>query len=962
MKITTQTKSAIKKWNPVFKKLYQVDELVKTIYQKNTALLLNEIVFTTKVTSILSNDKYKCFLSFNSLFSFIELKDNANSLRGFLINDSSGFEFHQFEKAVDKLNDFFIEKGLGDFTKSTEWNNRMIECTRYKSHHKCISSQGKYLKEIREKLNSFKVEITNDPTLIWNLKIRSTMGVLRCEDKVPFAPLNKSLLKDKSFSGMKLIEHPIAKEKEKLEKEFTETLRNALEIKEDNPNIKVQQLTLFLKHILKMLNEEDQYEQVASNIDLNIVGGLGKKSFENFEYDSPSQNSWEEPLIKELLSKILERMIKLGFGPDYISPSIEISIWNELKKIPFEGLKDLVRPNDYKQPYVQIVQAATQSKTFTKNERGDESYFKKAVAIFLEFLASQKIGVKEKLKYIFNDEYLGIRFKEWIKINYLETKRIKVNTARKYISAFNSILTLVKGIDPLFLAETRKIDQNFEGSVDKELYAMPFSDTERFQLEEAIDQEVKWAKRFTEAYIPLTLAEKEQVEKNLFHANGFNSRAESTINSVKWYYEKKFPLKSTNKVLDGDDLLNFSGTKTNNKNKYFQGFEAKALKSYFNKDNSNTTNRYYQAFDVLHVSTNWNLESQLLPFILKILEVTGLNITPLYDLTVNSLERKDHISKQPVLRYWKNRSSGGKRLHLPLLNSNFTELNSSAFYELQDCFDNILRITKFYRELANEKDRNILILIPIFESGSKAKVIGAQTLKDKRAKTFKKTINKFAQKYELKTDSGEVLNVVLRRFRPTLVSKMLKNGDSIIKISHALGHKNISTTYLYLEEHDLMGFINEKIERVLKNIHKKSFKPEVERPTVSEIPIQTKMPMATCDCRNPLEPPDSIMKSSDLIQGQICTQYNKCLFCSHAVISTHHLPTIFMIQIKHERNLDEIEGSPLEKTVREELKFLKDHVTGKGSPFNRQQLKEAKELAEINLDMETSDCTSLFGR
>ena len=54
------------------------------------------------------------------------------------------------------------------------------------------------------------------------------------------------------------------------------------------------------------------------------------------------------------------------------------------------------------------------------------------------------------------------------------------------------------------------------------------------------------------------------------------------------------------------------------------------------------------------------------PFVYRLAQITGMNADPLFDIYVDDFVISHETTQKPCLRYWKERSSGGKQLHLDL--------------------------------------------------------------------------------------------------------------------------------------------------------------------------------------------------------------------------------------------------------------------------------------------------------
>lgn len=951
--------AALMRWKPIVEKLHSLDEEIKKIWKTSPNKVLEKLIFTHIIGHVAPFPS--CVITTRSMYEILDVDKNISSLTTFsnvIKNELFGITHLEVRNTIKKLNDFFIEIGLCDMRRSMTYNSLKVDIQRYKRGLNCINREGKKLQELSLDIKDFEKEVNRHSLILWELNIKRTRTgflfeklnshkVAKLMHTSRHHAINKhSADKDKTELGN--IYKDYFTELEKLQQKIQNLLLQVGAIPSDTTPMSIHRTKLFLTKIIEIIDEE-----IALTIELNNYGNFDTSSFEDLGFTMPPQSMWDEE-VNFLLTQIKDKLKNYGIEVDD-NLQVLVEITNELSAINLEKLDDLVKPEDYSFPYIQafhLLSAASNSNKSLIKIRG----------IFFDFLKSLNLDAKCTLREIFSDNYISIRFKEWLKNNCVETQRIKQKTAQRHVANFNLMITFLKGIEPELFKHIESSYGEFEDNFNRGTAHRPFSQQEREKLNTAICAEIEWSKEVAKPYVPLQDGEKLGTDPFIKNNAGIrlSPKCEINLNTLKWVYEESLHGKYT-PPLQGADFFKSLG-KYNSKGLplYLHGATRKFVKEYIENYCPVKVHGVHRiAFDDLHVSTVWNIRRQLLPFILRILQITGLNPAPLSGLKNDSLEEKDHISRQPVLRYWKNRSTGGKRLHLPLVNSTFTQLNSGVYSELRDCFDNIIRITKPYRYLASTEYQDTLILLP--KMNNAGKFLGVYTFVEAlESSIFENLLATLVKRYRLENDKGEELAVAIPRFRPTLVSQMLKSGSSIRIISQTLGHAELRTTYRYLDSHDLLGFMNKKIEEALKSIHKKSFKEKEEIPTVITTPVEVMMPMATCDCKNPYNPPDKIKNSTGFVEGQRCTQYNKCFFCGQAVIGEQHLPAIFQIQIKYERTLIEIQGSPLAETIKFELEFLEKEITGKTSPFGKEVLRRAREQAEMEL--EESDCSSFFGR
>ena len=88
----------------------------------------------------------------------------------------------------------------------------------------------------------------------------------------------------------------------------------------------------------------------------------------------------------------------------------------------------------------------------------------------------------------------------------------------------------------------------------------------------------------------------------------------------------------------------------------------------------------------------------LIPYLLKLAQVTGLNSDSLLSLDIDDYIDSHPATSRPCLRYWKERSDGHKEYHLDLFKAELTWLTYSQSQNVKEIFEEVIDITSDFRD------------------------------------------------------------------------------------------------------------------------------------------------------------------------------------------------------------------------------------------------------------------------
>ena len=321
-----------------------------------------------------------------------------------------------------------------------------------------------------------------------------------------------------------------------------------------------------------------------------------------------------------------------------------------------------------------------------------------------------------------------------------------------------------------------------------------------------------------------------------------------------------------------------------------------------------------------------------------------MNADSLFDLELDDFVAAHETTLKPCLRYWKERSTGKKEVHLDLFEAKLQWLSQKQSVEVKALFENVIRLTESIRHDAPESIKNKLFL---FQSSGKrcyGEIRPFSSLKGKTTSIY----SNLANRHDLQNEEGEKLVFNISRFRPTFVSELVEAGVSIREIQLMLGHSNIETTMNYLDRLDFNRIAREKLVEALSNIHSKTIVPQnVNGSKHLENPDRVIFTTPLGGCSNIFSPPDFIKKMSGYKNGQACSQYNKCLSCENIMITVDKLPMLFamkrdyMILMQRNRIMD----SPYGYVIQENLSLLDEILHPDKSDFDNEDLVQAEHLS-----------------
>lgn len=565
----------------------------------------------------------------------------------------------------------------------------------------------------------------------------------------------------------------------------------------------------------------------------------------------------------------------------------------------------------------------------TKTNKHTRSNYRTALTFYKKYLEKtynynedfEKIGLFYLHKHL--DEFALVNMKK-----YIDTENVNGSegylTTYSIVTFFNTIrIVLNEAILLGYTSFNNLINVSMPSGTRETDTNVAYSEFEMNQIKSALKEELRYVYRVfrKEGYKVEGVGQDPRTGKGLW----------KNIDNIRWYFEN---------VLHCEPIMHTTEN-------------AKEHRSYFDR----ITKWYYKDGGLRGIYRQWGVvplidADLIMPLVLQIAIETGLNVQSILELNVDCFEEKNPISGVPVLKYYKERSSGDKELHF---NTHTDEPNISLKEFRQEQAKIIQNSITVVKELTNEIRKEAPLELQnklfILQSSSKNKFGEIKVINSKISSRWS---HQFVEQYDLKNDSGERLNFNLRRFRSTRATELVHKGVELYELQSEMGHKSITTTMHYLDKNKLYDRANKETSAAIENIFSNKVWAEnidieyAEKST--EANENTIFKGFLCDCKNPFNPPEDVKKLKDYKSGDVCSRVNMCLFCDNVLIFKRNLPSLWMYKCQIERTLAMQNFElPNERHYLKTLDIINALFDEKSSEFDVGDLEEAKRIAE-NLD------------
>lgn len=591
--------------------------------------------------------------------------------------------------------------------------------------------------------------------------------------------------------------------------------------------------------------------------------------------------------------------------------------FNKLATLKLTNITDFKKISE-SDPFIQVRQLFASRSNSVPSKSAKEEYLS-AYNYFNKFLTSLYGNKPLSIVDTF-DEHLLSRFRK-----YLEDKTIneglKSSTVNSYLSRARQALKRLK--------EVQDIEYNFFDVISFDTYRQtdakkPLKQTERLKVFEATDKGIAESKLLLEPY------KKTGIGINPLDQYGNRIRGLSTLDNARWLFENSLNCKPV----------------------YYNTAKTRIEKAFLKiiQDAGIGLDNVYREWGVMPMIGI----DILLPYLLKLAQVTGMNTKSLLALDIDDFSLKHPATKRPCLRYWKERSNGEKEFHLDLIKSDLTWITLDHTQVVENIFDDVIKLTSNFRDnITSNTFKKRLFIYQSNSTKAHQRVSPLLGPNDENYKALGLSIAQFIEKYQLKNDKGQPLTLTISRFRPTFVSEQIKAHADMRVIQIMLGHSSLRTTYKYIDSYDFNLISRKQLDKTMTEMHQSTLQEQPEEnPQKIEVkdkdePIVTfRTPLA--DCKNIFDPPDFVKKLATYVPGTPCSQYNKCLRCDNVVISAHHLPQLFAMQRDYKALLENtlIMETPYGHLIQENLELLNQIIDPNQSDFSKLELENAKIASE----------------
>lgn len=310
---------------------------------------------------------------------------------------------------------------------------------------------------------------------------------------------------------------------------------------------------------------------------------------------------------------------------------------------------------------------------------------------------------------------------------------------------------------------------------------------------------------------------------------------------------------------------------------------------------------------------------------------------------------------RPCLRYWKERSEGGKLMHLDIFKADITWLTTSQSYAVAQIFEDIKTLTAPMRGSAPEAVRDKLF---IWQSSARVSFMAIKSFATAKDGALGVAFAAYAKRKGLLDSAGQPLSLSPSRLRPSFISELVERDVPVREIQLILGHKHIETTLAYLDRMDFNHIARSKLDVALRELHESAAEAFDQGPNNDDEAnlidvvnlegpqVVFKTPLASC--RNIFNPPEFIKKLSTYVPGSPCALYNMCLGCENVLLTASNLPELFAMERDYLmlKEVSRIMDTPYGRVVRENLALLEGILHSK-SDFTPEELAEGRRLSEF---------------
>lgn len=293
----------------------------------------------------------------------------------------------------------------------------------------------------------------------------------------------------------------------------------------------------------------------------------------------------------------------------------------------------------------------------------------------------------------------------------------------------------------------------------------------------------------------------------------------------------------------------------------------------------------------------------VMPLAVELAMLTGLNVESIKHLEIDSYQPRHPLTDQPVVYYVKNRSASSSRpadreLHLPLLTFDELFMDEEVAVKVERLIGLVLTLTQKIRAVAPTAISRKLFIFEDVERSRKTEEQSIVAIEPKKKAGH--WYRKFIKDEGFHKTLGAAFSFNIARCRPTLVTNMVLAGADLLRIQAVMNHAVLQQTLTYLDEHQLTPKFNLTMSEALSNIARRSNAvngADVPQSQGSSSPSKREgfaETLSGCGCFNPFNPSDEVRRLTKYKEGEVCVNWNMCLFCDRSLLTEHSLPKLIL--------------------------------------------------------------------
>lgn len=546
--------------------------------------------------------------------------------------------------------------------------------------------------------------------------------------------------------------------------------------------------------------------------------------------------------------------------------------------------------------------------------------FRNAKTHFVQFLEAHSAPYANKAPYWINDEfdeYILLRFKQ-----YVDDLRLSSSHTNTVLSA--SRQTIKTAIANRWIELSSFIDFSLPSASRETQARVPYTESETAAILAALKKDIGFARQIVR---PTRMTHMGHAPETVEDGLGGERvkwgwwRDEANI---RWYFENR---------LNGEPI---TGTDRDVRHRH-RRFLSAAWKYHGGLHN------LYRRWGV----TAWIGPELILPFACKLIAETGLNPTVALALRVDDYVEQHPLTGRPFIRYWKERGSGEGDLHVDLIDTGVFVLDEQQSRQIKRIWEDVGALTSSLRPWLSPESRDRLF---VYQSrGSKTAGQARDFLtNDASVHAWAK---EFGARHKLTSDCGTPLRPSLARFRPSLVSRMLKRGVDIHVIKSVMGHKSVLTTLRYIDSHDFAPHARREVQNALNSIRQNRQEQETSPKPLAGGTFasgETVFTTGIALCKNVFNPPTYIRKATGLANDEPCSLFNMCLRCPNVLIMEEHLPNLFALRRQYVIALENgLSGTTHRAAIQQNLHVLNNLLDPETSDWSESVLAEARRRSQL---------------